>query len=157
MRPIFEIQNIPPEGVAVEGAADFTDLNLKLEGAKPAGPVDFRLSLKVISGEFLATGSLSLSVKLNCSRCLKEIDANILIEDFIVNEEVGNKKIIDLTDRIREDIIFALPLKPLCDKNCKGICPQCGKNLNVESCSCTNNNSDKHWGELGKLDLPPGK
>jgi len=43
---------------------------------------------------------------------------------------------LDLTPLLREQAWVALPMKPLCRPDCKGLCPQCGANLNLESCTC---------------------
>jgi uncharacterized protein len=43
---------------------------------------------------------------------------------------------IDLGDLLREQFYLALPMKPLHDEGCKGLCPQCGTNLNREACEC---------------------
>lgn len=43
---------------------------------------------------------------------------------------------IDLTDPLRENILLDLPIKPLCDEECKGLCPTCGTNLNEGVCEC---------------------
>ena len=43
---------------------------------------------------------------------------------------------IDLTPIICEQIILQIPIKPLCSEECKGLCPHCGINMNVASCSC---------------------
>ncbi len=43
---------------------------------------------------------------------------------------------IDLSELLREQFYLALPMKPLCSEDCKGLCPQCGTNLNRETCDC---------------------
>jgi uncharacterized protein len=43
---------------------------------------------------------------------------------------------IDLSEAIREEIILNIPMKNICDTNCKGICVGCGVNLNNEECQC---------------------
>jgi uncharacterized protein len=43
---------------------------------------------------------------------------------------------IDLEDLMREQFLLALPMKPLCSDACKGLCPQCGANLNTNPCNC---------------------
>jgi len=41
-----------------------------------------------------------------------------------------------LEDVLREQVLLAVPLKAVCNDACKGLCPRCGKNLNVEACTC---------------------
>ena len=43
---------------------------------------------------------------------------------------------IDLNEMMREQFYLALPMKPLCREDCKGLCPQCGTNLNTGTCDC---------------------
>jgi uncharacterized protein len=43
---------------------------------------------------------------------------------------------IDLADLLREQFYLALPMKPLCRQDCRGLCPQCGTNLNTDTCQC---------------------
>ena len=45
-------------------------------------------------------------------------------------------------------ILLALPVKQVCSAGCKGLCPHCGRNLNVESCDCVNTISDPRWAAL---------
>ena len=43
---------------------------------------------------------------------------------------------VDLSEIVREQFYLALPMKPLCREDCKGLCPVCGKNRNREACTC---------------------
>ncbi|MGA9354820.1 MAG: DUF177 domain-containing protein [Terriglobales bacterium] len=56
-----------------------------------------------------------------------------------------------LEDALREQVLLAVPLKSLCRDNCKGLCPQCGKNLNEDGCSCANDLEDPRWGALKEI------
>jgi uncharacterized protein len=44
---------------------------------------------------------------------------------------------IDFKDAVQEQVVLALPYKPLCRETCRGLCPRCGADLNTETCSCT--------------------
>jgi uncharacterized protein len=61
-----------------------------------------------------------------------------------------------LEDVLREQVFLALPLKAICRDDCRGLCPHCGKNLNVEACDCAAPLEDPRWSALkeirGKLD-----
>ena len=48
-------------------------------------------------------------------------------------------------------VLLALPVKVTCREDCKGLCPQCGKNLNQEQCSCTNTLADPRWSALKEI------
>jgi len=58
---------------------------------------------------------------------------------------------IDITEDIRETVLLAIPIKLLCKHDCKGLCPHCGANLNVESCTCAEEMIDPRWEALKKL------
>ena len=55
-----------------------------------------------------------------------------------IDAEVYENQQIDLTQSIRDSILLAVPVICLCEENCKGICSQCGKNLNQRLCKCEN-------------------
>lgn len=105
------------------------------------------------------TGRVSAPLALSCSRCLadynsfvdtsftiffrKETGAAVSAEDEL---ELGEMDLmsstysgdeIDLTHEIEEQIVMEIPSKPLCDDDCKGLCHECGIDLNVSGCSCS--------------------
>ncbi len=53
-----------------------------------------------------------------------------------------------LSDLIREQVILAVPIQPLCKKNCKGLCQQCGKDLNLGPCGCKAHHEHHRWDAL---------
>jgi uncharacterized protein len=57
-------------------------------------------------------------------------------EDDDVSTTFYQDEAIDLSELLREQFYLVLPMKPLCRESCKGLCPQCGVNLNVETCAC---------------------
>ena len=50
-----------------------------------------------------------------------------------------NKNEIDLSNVVRDTLLLEKPLKTICNKNCKGLCSNCGSNLNFEDCKCLEN------------------
>jgi uncharacterized protein len=58
---------------------------------------------------------------------------------------------LDLTEAIRQYIVTAMPMKPLCKEACAGLCATCGKDLNQGKCDCTMETVDPRWAELLKL------
>ena len=56
-----------------------------------------------------------------------------------------------LEDVLREQVLLALPLKVTFREDCKGLCPQCGKNLNQEQCSCSIEVEDPRWAALKEV------
>jgi uncharacterized protein len=89
-------------------------------------------NLKKIEIEIEINGSLLL----NCDRCLEQFSYNMKINNIDIYEldEFDNE--IDLDKETIENIILFLPSKYLCKEDCKGLCPNCGTNLNKDKCFC---------------------
>ena len=100
-------------------------------------------------------------LKVTCSRCL---DTFIYPIDFEIEErftsidETTDSDVIfvksdelDITDFVEREIISTLPIKRLCSTDCKGLCHNCGKNLNRETCTCDNVDVDVRLAGLKAL------
>jgi uncharacterized protein len=79
------------------------------------------------------------------SKAEAELEEEDLDLSFYGGEE------IDLSPLVQEQIILALPTRPLCRESCKGLCPQCGANLNVQTCACTTTVDDPRFAVLRNL------
>jgi uncharacterized protein len=56
-----------------------------------------------------------------------------------------------LEDVLREQVLLSLPPRALCQQECKGLCPRCGKNRNTEVCACDTSQIDARWTALADL------
>lgn len=119
----------------------------------------------------LVQGELASVFELECTRCLTTFHMPLTIEieeEFrsvidletgatlpVAPEEsdtvIGEKHILDLTEVVRQLFLLAVPTMPVCTPNCKGLCPQCGINLNEESCECVVEMRDPRWSKLAAL------
>ena len=106
--------------------------------------------------EILFQGSLSGNFTASCSRCLASYSFNLAKEfDFVLSPDPAGyeRKVealrsdelglsyyateeIDLAPLIKEQVLLALPTRPLCGEECRGLCGGCGANLNYEKCVC---------------------
>ena len=75
-----------------------------------------------------------------------EKEENLEDEVYYIDEDF-----IDLVDIALEQVVLSLPMHPLCDEKCKGLCPQCGENRNEEECGCRNANTNPKFAILGNL------
>lgn len=137
---------------------------LYFDGEKITAAEPVKVVGSVISTEEILTVDMSVKTKLNlcCSRCLATfiypIDVDIE-ERFTMNKElIEDEQIIfvegesiDITEIVENNIISTLPIKRLCKNNCRGLCHQCGKNLNEDSCKCTTNDVDLRLAKLQEL------
>ncbi|MGQ9492373.1 MAG: YceD family protein [Anaerolineae bacterium] len=111
----------------------------------------------------LVTGHLQTEILIPCRRCLTPVAVSIeldLEEQFrpsvdiltgaILPLEAGEDEatrtdlhhILDLTEVVRQNLLLGVPMAPLCRPQCRGLCPQCGKNLNEGPCGCQQEESD---------------
>ena len=60
---------------------------------------------------------------------------------------------INLQQGIQEQVVMALPVQPLCGRNCKGLCPQCGSDLNLKDCKCEREVNSNKFAVLKNLKL----
>lgn len=121
----------------------------------PAGSdIDFDLRLESVSEGVLVTGTAIVSVAGECGRCLEplaydtEVDFQKLYK-YPATDARGRKvsddeddedediltlddDLLDLEPVVRDEVVSALPQKPLCQPDCRGLCTQCGANLNDE-------------------------
>jgi uncharacterized protein len=121
-----------------------------------AEPVELDFDLHKDKSRFRIEGTVRTVLELPCSRCLEPfrlpVDAAIDVRYFPASElssegerELSEEDVdvsyyrddqIDLTELLREQFYLALPMKPLCREECRGLCPQCGVNRNTGTCEC---------------------
>ena len=119
-RLIVDASRVDSEGEEIEGEVMAVDLDE--EFVKAFGGVRYRLSLQVFGTELLVRGHLEQDFDLVCSRCGKDFDDTIKVDDFTQSYEIGEKTPeVDLTEDVRESIILALPTYPVCDETCPGV------------------------------------
>ena len=119
----------------------------------------------------LVKGTLNTQSELTCSRCVTLFDCPLTIsieEEYLPTTDIisgspipvpddpgaftiDERNILDLTEAIRQYALLAIPMKPLCQPDCAGLCPTCGTNLNQEHCDCPPPPGDERWAELRKF------
>ena len=147
-------------------AADFLELQLLVDNGECqfTGPVDIQLHAVPVSGMIEVSGTAEVPIQISCTRCLQEFDTplrarfeltfvreaplvhdeadeeiELSADDLGLIEVPGDE--IDLRQPIAEQLILALPIKALCREDCKGLCSQCGADLNLEPCGCEKSGS----------------
>jgi uncharacterized protein len=170
------IERITWEGIDVPVSLD---ANWFAQWLKEQPGLDFTLEKPILGNvhlerhddNILLRGRLQGELHFTCSRCLdsftgplnctfdllvkigrapipaqeKELDSEELDEEYFQGDEV------DMHGLLREQILLALPWKPLCREDCRGLCGQCGANLNRESCSCVAPGFNSSFAALQKL------
>jgi uncharacterized metal-binding protein YceD (DUF177 family) len=149
----------------------------------PTDPASFRviapvaLSVDVSKGDdrrYRLAGRVVTTLEMVCSRCLEPlplpVDAAFDLEYLPRTENAGEgereiaeddlatafyaDETIDLGELMSEQFQLAVPMKPLCSEACRGLCPQCGTNLNVSACGCRQGWEDARLSALKSLVTP---
>ena len=152
VRLLIDVARLDPDGEDLSGTLDDAVLDLHDEYVHPFAGIRYALNVRRIGWELLVRGALEQDFDAVCSRCGGDFDFTVKVPDFTASVETDEKtEFVDLTDELRESIILHLPTYPVCREGCRGICPQCGKNLNEGSCSCGTERRDDRWDILDSL------
>jgi uncharacterized protein len=162
---IIRVSELTEEGLSFQDPsqfpAPFADTSWSLEAVA--------LHLEPDGQEVLVTGDIQAAVPLTCSRCLEsfpgrvratvdlrfaprpagadsvELGRDDLDVDFYANDQ------LDLSRVLETETTLALPMKPLCRDDCRGLCTVCGANRNVVPCTCPERPADPRLAVLGDL------
>ena len=113
-----------------------------------------------VAGGFLVAVSLTAKVYGPCARCLSEValETQAQQQEFVPTAKGGWEEcdlsafvedmVVDVAAIAREALVLSLPGQVLCSPSCRGLCPQCGQDLNRGSCECASEHCDDRWGKL---------
>lgn len=134
------------------------------------GPVGLQGVAESVVDGILVRGSLGTRLRLACARCLTMIEIDVeadVIELFSDPAELSPDEqealeagyelldgFVDLDTLLRDALVTAAPLQPLCRETCAGLCAQCGARLDDVACGCDETNDDPRWAALSELRLP---
>ncbi|MGE5413435.1 MAG: YceD family protein [Syntrophomonadaceae bacterium] len=133
-------------------------------------PLELTGEVSRIDGGYALSGRLVYGGELECSRCLaaypfREDETFTLLlyprrppsegEREIAKDELDalyyDEPVVALAPIAEERVQMALPMKPLCRPDCRGLCPGCGKDLNLDPCGCAHESDDPRWEALRAL------
>ena len=140
------------------GLWDDTDLT-------PRSPLEVRLEAQQAGPDVVVRGRVRGTFGQQCRRCLEPVEVEVDEElgrlyragDELEEEEsedvlpLPRDAELDLTDAVRQQVVVAVPRYVYCRAGCKGLCPQCGTNLNESTCECTTDELDERWAPLRQL------
>ncbi len=168
---IISLVRMPPDGIRFNyeyqtGELDVTGREFEFRALpRVVGRVD-RVGM-----EMRLRGEIATTIVLPCDRCLAEIETPLAIPfDLLYTPaeagsgaageiELQEQELdfatfendeINLDDLVMEQIELNLPSRTLCREDCRGLCPQCGADLNLESCRCSQP-VDPRWAALADL------
>ncbi len=129
---------------------EFHDLEFVNREIEIEKPIQLELEIFNTRDSFVVEGKLKAELILSCSRCLQKYSSEIELDisEDVLKSEMEDEEELYLDDIVKDNIILSLPMKPLCSEDCKGICPNCGQDLNEGECDCEVENLDPRLAKL---------
>jgi uncharacterized protein len=145
-------------------------------GAAFVGSVRADLRITRSGDELLVDADLSSAVDLECARCLAPFRAEVETSFRVFFRRAGSGQVvrsvedqldegglvyyggryIDLSEAVREAMLLALPMRPLCREDCRGLCAVCGADRNTEACTCAEGGARLAAGPSGAVSAGDG-
>lgn len=157
------------------GAARDYDVHVppagEFDGIRVTAPIEGHVRLLRLTESILAHGDLRTTVEVECSRCLAAVSVPVEVsfdEQYYpqVDVETGvrlpgradeegfdidSSHELDLTEPVRQHVLLALPMQPICREACAGLCPVCGKDWNEGPCEHEVSDEDPRFAALRAL------
>ena len=161
-----------PEGDSVqEFSCSPDEFLLNYPEVETSGELTVTGNVTKLRDQVVFRGSFGITVRLTCARCTEEfenrLEADLVFvlrfvsdqESELLEEENSDDFYFlpegtlefDFSEVIRDRIILEIEMKPLCSESCKGLCSQCGQNLNLGDCKCNKEIPDERWLPLKEL------
>lgn len=135
---------------------------------EPPASAEVDVTMTNAGPALVAQFSVSATVAQECARCLEMVSIPVdvqftreyrerTVQSDMEDEEADitwyQDNTIDVDDDVYEQVVLALPMKPVCAVDCRGLCPVCGQNLNAADCGCDRQRIDPRLESLrGLLD-----
>lgn len=152
----------------VSGQLELSDVELGEQPFHFEGPVAFDVTLTNAGAGIVAEGTATATLRTPCVRCLCDttVDVTVDVEGFYVMpsraaeipeeqdyELIADDLSVDLEPAVAQSLIVELPYAPVHDDECRGICPVCGADRNVEECACATPGPASPFDKLKDLQL----
>jgi DUF177 domain-containing protein len=152
----IEVNKIPPAGLEIDRILQLPTVQLGSGEQAKVGDARLWGTLRRTGSDLEFRGRVQAVIALTCSRCLEPFEQHVegschrifragplgkpesehaLIEEDIALTPFDGTR-INLGEIAGEQVYLAVPLKPLCQENCRGLCPECGADLNTAPCDC---------------------
>ncbi len=168
---IIDLSSIGTMAKELELSFEPNEIDLEGESLRLTQPA-------VLKGEMIRSderaqfrGTIETEISHDCTRCLEPVvkkleipftavfidsgkqstDYVAEVSDEALDESLAEDGKIDMAEVVREQLLLVVPEQIFCREDCKGLCPQCGANLNLIDCKCADDDIDPRWAALKNL------
>jgi DUF177 domain-containing protein len=152
---LFDLRKLRAQREHVQRTLEPSAFDPQDEDYRVVAPVELSMDVEKAGGDaFRVTGHVAAKLELSCSRCVEPfdvpVDSAFELRYVPAEQNVGEGEheiteddlttafyregVLDVTELVREQFQLALPMKPLCTEDCRGLCPECGANMNHTEC-----------------------
>jgi len=155
---IIRLADLPPEGARIDRKLRIGSLSFEKDLEIEVGEAELEGSVTRHQTGMMCRGHLAATAMVPCARCLEaypltvdrrfevsylpgpppdvaDLEIQIFRDDLDVSF-LGPEGALDVDAMAAEQVYLEIPMKPLCSPDCRGLCPRCGTNLNIETCAC---------------------
>lgn len=163
----FDIRTLDSSAAQVSSVLSTSDEIWGADDLRPLDGVKVEGRLSAAGGDrFYFSGRISGTVQLDCRRCLTGVEVGVEEDVQFIFSPAGDSDTeddpdvfvydagvieLDIRSAVREAWLLAVPSLVQCKPDCKGLCLQCGNDLNVGACSCAPTSTDSRWEALRDL------
>jgi len=167
----IDVRELDVGPLNLSGEVALEDLKIESSEIRVLGRIWVTLIAEKHAGEVRVRGRFTAEIQLPCARCLEPVRVPLAAEldqfyrshkDHRLTGEIELQEkdteiafyfgdFIEVSDIIREQVLLGLPMKPICREDCKGLCPYCGKNRNLDACNCHSLFVDPRFAQLLKM------
>ena len=129
----IHVNRIPEEGLKEHAVYDPAALDVERDDIRLSRSFEVDAAIALVDRELVVNVDIHCALRMTCGRCLEPFEVAISPR-AVFTYNVHPNDIIDITEDLRQEIILAYPMLPVCRPDCRGLCAVCGQNLNERSC-----------------------
>ena len=130
----IHVNRVPDEGLTERASYDPSTLDMDRVDIHPREAFSVEAQISKADRELMVRVDIRCPLQLTCAKCLEEFTC-VVTPAGVFSYSVSPSDVIDITNDVRQEVMLAYPLIPVCRADCQGLCPQCGHNLNTGLCS----------------------
>ena len=130
----IHVSRVPAEGLRGHATYDPSTMDMERDDIHLDQPFEADVVINKADRELVVDANIRCTVRLSCARCLEDFNSALKAK-ALFSYAVQPTDVIDITEDVRQEVILAYPMIPICRPGCKGLCQLCGQNLNTVMCS----------------------